>query len=258
MSTWPERPAADLDSTGPMSAPDRTNGHGSPYDGPPRGGFDGPVAPPQNLEAEQSVLGAVLLSDTALPALIIDERLQPGRLLPREPRAHLPGDARPALGRRAGRRADARRAPQAGGRARRRRRPRGDRPAGRLRPGRRQRAPVRADRARERDAAPPAARLVRDPGAASTATRRSRATSSTWPSARSSRSPTRTRRKDFRSIERAAATPSSTSSQKLSLEGKAITGTAVRLRGPRHDHRRLPARQPDHPRRTPVDGQVAR
>ena len=36
----------------------------------------GPVAPPQNLEAEQSVLGAVLLSDTALPALIIDERLQ--------------------------------------------------------------------------------------------------------------------------------------------------------------------------------------
>ena len=39
-------------------------------------GFDGPATPPQNLEAEQSVLGAVLLSDTALPALIIDERLQ--------------------------------------------------------------------------------------------------------------------------------------------------------------------------------------
>src|SRR3954452_18867060 len=56
-----------------MSAPDRTNGHSSPYGG----GFDGPVAPPQNLEAEQSVLGAVLLSDTALPALIIDERLHP-------------------------------------------------------------------------------------------------------------------------------------------------------------------------------------
>ena len=60
-----------------MSAPDRTNGHGSPYDGPPHGGHNGPVAPPQNLEAEQSVLGAVLLSDTALPALIIDERLHP-------------------------------------------------------------------------------------------------------------------------------------------------------------------------------------
>jgi replicative DNA helicase len=53
-----------------MSAPDRTNGHGSRS-------FDGPIAPPQNLEAEQSVLGAVLLSDTALPALIIDERLHP-------------------------------------------------------------------------------------------------------------------------------------------------------------------------------------
>jgi replicative DNA helicase len=54
-----------------MSAPDRiaSNGHPRP--------FDGPVTPPQNLEAEQSVLGAVLLSDTALPALIIDERLQP-------------------------------------------------------------------------------------------------------------------------------------------------------------------------------------
>src|SRR3954470_22168315 len=38
---------------------------------------EGPVTPPQNLEAEQSVLGAVLLSDTALPALIIDERLRP-------------------------------------------------------------------------------------------------------------------------------------------------------------------------------------
>jgi replicative DNA helicase len=60
-----------------MSAPDRTNGHGSPSDGSAPSGFNGPVAPPQNLEAEQSVLGAVLLSDTALPALIIDERLQP-------------------------------------------------------------------------------------------------------------------------------------------------------------------------------------
>jgi replicative DNA helicase len=60
-----------------MSAPDRTNGHGSHPDGAPRRGYDGPIAPPQNLEAEQSVLGAVLLSDTALPALVIDERLHP-------------------------------------------------------------------------------------------------------------------------------------------------------------------------------------
>jgi replicative DNA helicase len=60
-----------------MSAPDRTNGHGSAHEDPARSGFNGPIAPPQNLEAEQSVLGAVLLSDTALPALIIDERLHP-------------------------------------------------------------------------------------------------------------------------------------------------------------------------------------
>jgi len=58
----------------PMSAPDRTNGHSFSNGGH---AFDGPLAPPQNLEAEQSVLGAVLLSDTALPALIIDERLHP-------------------------------------------------------------------------------------------------------------------------------------------------------------------------------------
>src|SRR3954453_13181036 len=52
-----------------MSAPNATNGHPAT--------LAGPLAPPQNLEAEQSVLGAVLLSDTTLPALIIDERLQP-------------------------------------------------------------------------------------------------------------------------------------------------------------------------------------
>jgi replicative DNA helicase len=56
-----------------VSIQDRTtNGHAPPPRMP-----EGPVAPPQNLEAEQSVLGAVLLSDTALPALIIDERLHP-------------------------------------------------------------------------------------------------------------------------------------------------------------------------------------
>ncbi len=61
-----------------MSVPDRTftNGHGQRNGDAPRMP-DGPITPPQNLEAEQSVLGAVLLSDTALPALIIDERLHP-------------------------------------------------------------------------------------------------------------------------------------------------------------------------------------
>jgi replicative DNA helicase len=53
-----------------MSATDYTPANGSQ-------GFDGPAAPPQNLEAEQSVLGAVLLSDTVLSALLIDEHLRP-------------------------------------------------------------------------------------------------------------------------------------------------------------------------------------
>ena len=35
-----------------------------------------------------------------------------------------------------------------------------------------------------------------------------------------------------------------------------LTGTPVRLRGPRRAHRRLPARQPDRARRPAVDGQV--
>jgi replicative DNA helicase len=51
---------------------DRTQGNGHSPRMP-----EGPLTPPQNLEAEQSVLGAVLLSDTALPALIIDESLHP-------------------------------------------------------------------------------------------------------------------------------------------------------------------------------------
>ena len=63
-------PEPDLDSVGPDER-HRLQPRQRPL---PR--FDGPVTPPQNLEAEQSVLGAVLLSDTALPALIIDERLQ--------------------------------------------------------------------------------------------------------------------------------------------------------------------------------------
>ncbi|MGH2799340.1 MAG: DnaB-like helicase N-terminal domain-containing protein, partial [Thermoleophilaceae bacterium] len=35
-----------------------------------------PAAPPQNLDAEQAVLGTVLLADTALEQLV-DEQLQP-------------------------------------------------------------------------------------------------------------------------------------------------------------------------------------
>src|SRR6185437_10318434 len=37
----------------------------------------GVIAPPHNLDAEQSVLGAILLSDRSLYALVIEEGLRP-------------------------------------------------------------------------------------------------------------------------------------------------------------------------------------
>ena len=73
-----------------------------------------PLAPPQNLEAEQSVLGAVLLSDTALPALIIDERLKPEDFYREAHGVIFAAMLELYTRRRAGRRAHARRAPQAG------------------------------------------------------------------------------------------------------------------------------------------------
>jgi replicative DNA helicase len=51
-----------------MSATSTANGAGSPA---------GAITPPHNLEAEQSVLGAVLLSDRSLYALVIEEGLRP-------------------------------------------------------------------------------------------------------------------------------------------------------------------------------------
>ena len=60
-----------------MSAVSVTNGNGTAST-PPAGG----VAPPHNLEAEQSVLGSILLSDRSLYALVIEEGLRSGGLLP--------------------------------------------------------------------------------------------------------------------------------------------------------------------------------
>ena len=55
-----------------MSAVTVTNGNGT-ASAPPAG----VVAPPHNLEAEQSVLGSILLSDRSLYALVIEEGLRP-------------------------------------------------------------------------------------------------------------------------------------------------------------------------------------
>ena len=45
------------------------------------------AVPPHNLEAEKSVLGAVLLDDRHLNTLLVEEQLRPDALLPRAARA---------------------------------------------------------------------------------------------------------------------------------------------------------------------------
>ena len=227
----------------------------SPANGHSRS-FDGPVTPPQNLEAEQSVLGAVLLSDTALPALIIDERLQAadfyreshGLIFTAMLELHGAGEPVDALTlvehlKQAGQ-LDA-----VGGR--------GDgRPAGGLGPRGRQRPPVRADRPRERDAAAAAQRGLRDPGQGPLprgAPARARGPRRAHdPRGRPRGLPQglpldrgRPRRRDHQARR---ALPRRQGDHRHRLG----------LRGPRHDHRRLPARQPDHPRRKTLDGQVPR
>jgi replicative DNA helicase len=52
------------------------NGHGG--DGGGSGASASPFAPPHSLEAEQSVLGAILMSERSMYALVIEEGLRPG------------------------------------------------------------------------------------------------------------------------------------------------------------------------------------
>ncbi len=237
-----------------MTAPDRTNGHNAPFDNGGGGGFAGAATPPQNLEAEQSVLGAVLLSDTALPALIIDERLQPedfyreshGRIFRAMLDLHTVGEPVDALTlvehlKQAGD------LESVGGRAA------VDLLAGSV-PAGRQRPPVREDRPRQRDAAAAAARVVRDPvaraqprGAAARAGRPRRARD---PRGRARGQPQGLPRDPRPAVLRAGQ------ARAALARGQGDHRHVVRLRGPRHDHRRLPARQPDHPRRPPLDGEV--
>ena len=216
----PERPVADLDSTADERS-DRTNGHSSPYGG---GGFDGPVAPPQNLEAEQSVLGAVLLSDTALPALIIDERPAARGLLPRGATAriyqamldlHTLGEPVDAL-------TLVEHLKQAGDLERSAAAPRSTSLAGSVPAvgNVRQYARIVRDNAMLRRLLHASTRSRR----ASTATRRRRASSSTWPSGRSSRSPRRTAaRTSARSTT--CSRRGARQARAPVREGKAITGT---------------------------------
>ena len=63
------------------------------------------------------------------------------------------------------------------------------------------------------------------------------------------------RQQDFRAIEEVLHEELD-KLHRLSIEGTSLTGTPSGLQGPRRDHRRLSAGQPDHHRRAPGDGQV--
>ena len=63
------------------------------------------------------------------------------------------------------------------------------------------------------------------------------------------------RQKDFRSIEEVLARGDRQAAPPVD-RGHGAHRHAVRLQGPRRDHRRLPARQPHHHRRAPLDGEV--
>ena len=218
-------------------------------------GFTGaPLAPPQNLEAEQSVLGAVLLSDTTLPALIIDERLTPddfyreshGRIYQAMLDLNTQGEPVDALtlvehlkqagdlesvGGAAAIELLSGSVPAVGNVRQYARIVRDNAMLRRLLHASYEiQAQVHGHEALPRELVDRAERLILEVAHEDS-------------------------RKDFRSIEQVLDFELD-KLQKLSLEGTPITGTPVRLRGPGRDHRRLPARQPDHPRRPPVDGQV--
>ena len=53
------------------------------------------LAPPHNIEAEESVLGAILLSERTMYSLVIEEGLRPEDFYRDRHRADLRGDARP-------------------------------------------------------------------------------------------------------------------------------------------------------------------
>jgi replicative DNA helicase len=70
----PDRGGGYLDSAGPMATNVPSNGTNGTAT---RAGAGAAVTPPHNLDAEQSVLGAILLSDRSLYALVIEEGLRP-------------------------------------------------------------------------------------------------------------------------------------------------------------------------------------
>ena len=177
-----------------------------------------------------------------------------GGLLPRAPPDDLPRDQAPLRAQRADRRAHRLRAARTAGRAR-----AGRRPRGRLQPrldraGGRQRPPLRADRPAELAPAPAAGRLADDPAVGPRPRGRAARARRAGREAALQRRP----RGAGRGLPRAQGHPLARGRPARGAGERQGRGHrhAVGLRRPRQDHRRLSARQPDHPRRPPGDGQV--
>jgi replicative DNA helicase len=232
-----------------VSIPERTHTNGNSAPRLP----DGPIAPPQNLEAEQSVLGAVLLSDTALPALIIDERLHAedfyreahGIVFTAMLDLHNAGEPVDALTlvehlKQAGK------LEAAGGRSAIDLLAASVPAVGHVR----QYARIVRDNAMLRRLLRAAYDIQERVHSHAAAPREliDIAERSILEVAHEDS------RKDFQSIHDVLDIEI-TKLEQLSREGKSITGTPSGLRGSRQHHRRLPARQPDHPRGAAVDGQ---
>ena len=179
--------------------------------------------PPQNLEAEESVLGAMMLSPGAIGA--VSEVLSAIGLLPREPREDLPRRARPLRPRRARRRDHARRRARASAASSRR-------SAARVRihelaalvPATANAGALRADRARDGDAARADPRRQRDRAARHGPRRATRRrSSSTAPSRSSSTSRSRASRATS-ATSRSCSRRASSGSPRSTSPGPTITG----------------------------------
>ena len=158
------------------------------------------AVPPHNLEAEKSVLGAVLLDERHLYPLLVEEGLRPDHFYREQHGAVFAAMMELYQGDRKIDHLTVAETLRATRQARGDRRRRGDRRAGRLGADRRSRPRLRADRARQRAAAGAAERpRTRSRRASSRVTRR-RATCSSARSARCSRSRTTSAQKTFRSI----------------------------------------------------------
>ena len=214
------------------------------------------LAPPHSLEAEQSVLGAILLSERALYALVIEEGLKAEDFyrerhqLIYEAMLALYGESEPIDVLTVTEQLRSRRASSsdAGGQAAVDALAASVPAAGNAR----HYARIVREHALMRRLLTTTYEIQASVAAAATARR---ATSSSGPSGAMLEVAHDDRQKDFRSIEEVLDAELD-KLHRLSLEQHRADRHAVGLQGPRRDHRRLPARQPRHHRRAPVDGQV--